>query len=682
MRKLFYALLAVQIVLICKIDFVFAREYHDLKSLIVALEDDTIEDINKPFSGYRIITPRNGLETPAPRHHQYSNACSFFSMGTITEHLGWSHFSAGASMDDSFFFWAQNNFDYDWELKQETLDVGYFGSTEHLITSYITAQTNSCLNYGIQDHLFYPEEFLAMDSTVMCDLNRETSSQYDCDWYHDFYNNNEYGFCDSSTTPVEMWLRRIATGTHDIAGSGIDAGAVDSPVKMYMFLNSALQNMDIAGCNDARSAFPSGQGDIDDMRRIIKGFVDANIPLLIAVKNGNHFVVLIGYANLDDTPEGLPRTAVAVDVNYHNEMLLGEHRYWIIDDIDDYNKWKVDGATDSIRGLFPWNQHLDEGCEAGGWAYDVDRSLDNSQFAICADNWPGWSLDCQSRFIGIDVSCMDDGKVKQEWFRYPESPFVAEQSNKDCDRLLVRYADGERTVTNAIVRRYRYKYALAKKSFTWSQISSHSPDSSNGYQYSSGSEGRGPITYIDWDNNWPDDHWLVAEGLSRWSPKRRTTVELTLDDDSKVYIEIAPPKTYGVDVVCERGRRMLSYFVEADVHSFNGTTYIWDQYDRVCNDLIAVASMGNIGATTNAHVESWGINGGSSWSQIAGPWYPDSTRTVNNGLSGISTQYSWNTVWPKKYWLSADYVGDDGQNHRKTLIHFSGIERNLWIVPR
>lgn len=130
------------------------------------------------------------------------------------------------------------------------------------------------------------------------------------------------------------------------------------------------------GCRDARplTAFSRSTAEVCAFRRIVKGFVDQGIPLLLGVESGRHFNVIMGY-------RGVP------------EALTGPFYVYTADPLDGWGRprerlprrWRrLNAVADNMfngRRLISqyvcWNQHLHGGCEPGGWAAAIDECNGN-----------------------------------------------------------------------------------------------------------------------------------------------------------------------------------------------------------------------------------------------------------------------------------------------------------------
>jgi hypothetical protein len=651
-----------------------------------------LRDPERKNPEFRIVQARNDQPTVAARHRQYGRACGFFSIAPIIEYLGYAHWEQYAHFFSGFNYQIDNGDQF-----FEPLDVGYYGSAEHLMASYINSHTEAFGQKYYYNLKQDEDEFL---NAVGDDLNRikRDCACYDIDCnFPFFFDQQAYGLCNPITNQFDEWMHYVVFG----CGSKVHPGCGCAPTAScgaLWFLNQRLHTYSMsypmAGCNDAHGMGPNNQSEIDDLRRIIKAFIDHNLPLLISVRAGGHWMTLIGYTDLDS--DGLPRTAISVDPNFGGK----QPDYYIMQNIQDFSQWKLEGRKDSLNSIAPWNQHLDEACEPGGWATKLDTALDNSRFHLCSMP-TNWTPICQPRFYGVKIMCLDNGKIKKEWFRYKESPFVAEDENVNCDQVIVKYADGENLVKSAVIERFWYDNIVEQQGTErglWKRISHYE----NAYPIQDWDYDRGEsFSVLIWDESWGEDYWIVADNLPGQYSKRRTTIELTLINNEKVTVEIAPPQTYGIEVSCYDQGPMLanykprfswlvkSYFAEADTEMFDNTNFFIDEFDRDCDFVIAEVRLGEGKEAIDAEIQRWGYgdwSGGTPyWKQLTNTWAPDVRYMIPSGLSGAPSRFSWYQAWPNNYWLTADNVGANGNEDRKTVIILymaDGSQRTIEIVPR
>ena len=650
-----------------------------------------LNDTSRRNGDYRIVQPRNGRQTPITSHNQYNNSCFFFSSAPIVEHLGWSRFAPGGHYSRGFFYFTRSSINYYFPM-----DVGYLASPEHLIITYLSfdvsyrylanpsSYDNNLDNYPPNG--FYVDDYDAAGDPVDLDdaprttLNRNLVNCYSGAgaWYNYWEPGDEYGWCANLTggDRFERWINAPLGGCsrgecpcEATAGCGI-----------FWFMNRVLpHDTSMAGCNDARNITPNSTNvtQVNATRRIIKAFVDHNIPLLVAVDNGGHFMTLVGYAELD--ADNLPIKGILadpVDKMYWTPLLTATN--WDLPD-----RW-------SLVTVHPWNQHLDRACETGGWAKDLDPSLP-SGFKLCTIEDELEPERCVPRHYGITVTCENDGAELSSHFAYVEDPFISDSRSIDCDKVIVRYADGANTVTSATARRYQYNSYRHE----WEILSTYSP---NSLSSSSATAGRsGPESTIVWDGAWHNNYWLVAQDLEGQYTKRRTSIELNLDTGQKTQVEITPPNTYGLSIKCiDDGSVVAEYYSESDheVSSGDGATHydkqiFFESGNVSCDRIQLSVNLGQGIEVTGAEIERqyYSLSEGR-WQKAnsTAPWSPDMSAYFVDGLSGYTRIFTWHDIWPDNYFVVAENVGDGASyGDRKTVVRLKTgdgtIFREIDIVP-
>ncbi len=655
-----------------------------------------LSDPTRRSTVFRIVQPRNGREALSASHNQYHDSCFFFSIAPILEHLGYARFERlGHYGFDMAFLTSVGPSIY------PDLDVGYFGSPEHLMATYVVQDT---LNRGLGEDLglsIYPCGFFQDDNCD--DLTGSPRSQLnqnpgDCkyhfaasacnDYRTIFDDGTEYGFCiDLSRDPTpgksgsvdkyEKWLNSISTGCGTTCSCSPDADCGS-----FWFQNRVLvSETPIGGCNDALSFNPGNAQEETQLRRIIKGFIDHNLPLLVGVDDGHHFMTLIGYADLDE--DGLPCTAILADPVFRT--------FWT----SSLKAWGITGRNDerwALTGITPWNQHLDSGCEEGGWAKTLDDALPTSmrsRFQLCRTAGDEM-LRCVDRYYGIQLTCEDDGRIRSQYHAYVEDPFITEPRGISCDKVTLRYADGSGRVESATIN--RYLYSTARRS--WDRINRYEP---NRVTVGGLSEGRaGSQSLVVWDGSWPDDYWLVAQGLPAPNTQRRTTIELTLTGGSQKRIEITPPSVYGIAVDCiDEGRKVAGYFAEADHEVFMNDSpsaaskqFFSEDRNLSCDTIEVRVALGYGSAIAGAEIERQYYAAGGRWlkANTTAPWAADEVLPLSENLTGAVDIFRWTASWFDDLWLVADQVGSGAaRGSRKTIIRLrdrGGMAvREIEIVP-
>lgn len=131
------------------------------------------------------------------------------------------------------------------------------------------------------------------------------------------------------------------------------------------------------GWRDARplTAYSRTADEVRGFRRIVKGFIDHNLPLLLGVESGGHFNVIIGYRGRaeDVTKPFLLLTAEPLDGwGRPKERLPGRWRRM------EASRERLFNGRQLIYQYVCWNQHLNGGCEEGGWARRIDELNGNN----------------------------------------------------------------------------------------------------------------------------------------------------------------------------------------------------------------------------------------------------------------------------------------------------------------
>ena len=587
-------------------------------------------------------------------------------MAPIIEYLGYNRFTPDAHYDSTFGYATSDG------LKHHTEDVGYRLSPEYLMGLDIHRHSisSNCdhTSSGWECEPFNRAGLYADEAKTMLNTGTPTSNRCSAK----FDPGEQYGQCSPRSELYHEWLDNKGEG----CGGGACTCSPDAPCGMYYFTNQVMAHS-YAGCNDMRSLRPSptSSADMRHMRRVVKGFVDHNLPLMVIVRRGGHFMYLVGYYDLDST--GLPRNGIITDSG---------GRFSLVSLTDGWNE----ASNNSIRDLLPWNQHLDGGCDAGGWASKLDELPSN--FKIC--NLPsGWTSKCmEKRIYGTRIDCIEERSNGSTWtrasyFANDKEGFINDDRLISCDRIDVRFADGEHRVRSASISRHYY----SSTDEWWHRYQSYNADKVYSYPVGGGNPGR--VSRVRFDSSWPQNYWLVAQGLSGTKTKRRSTLKLTLDDGSVRTIEISPPHTYGIELSCLNGsdKVVSSYWAEADqgvfpVASGDHVTkqFFYELADRSCYKVKARVSLGTDSRVVGATVERQLHRGaGSSWSVLTSMRWPDKAKVVSDGLSGSTREWTWDEAWSDGYWLVADNVS--GGQDRKTVLQLrdgsGNVLRDIEVVP-
>lgn len=540
---------------------------HDFKTLAELLA--YLQTTNG--SNYKLIKGNFDEDTVVARHKkQWRNSCFFNAVGPIIEHLGYSRFVPNSHLNRTLIYGIYPTIRTDptnW-LRTETVDVGYYGSVEDLITHYITeelfirgldngnnAMPDVDFYYCQQENecFFKPNPFIARDPSSTSEICRNllenhcqslNTQDVNIDWY--FQPGQYYGFAANPKAlfPV-AWLNSVAGGT--IINGGPDNPFENPVARVPWFLNKGLHGETTipdqvlaewqslhhpvyAGCNDARKMMIDSEEGLTnkDIRHVIKAFIDNNTPLLSSVANGDHWVTIVGYADLDS--DRLPTSAIYLDSTSCHDSSEACH-YTMLFNIDNIDCWNNNNGY-SLYRIIPWNQHLDGGCREGGWAAKLDQNVLPAGHKLC--DWPAEeNLSCEERTYGIELLCTN-GVYEYIYHAYPGDPVIRIPENRSCDKVRLRYADGSsQEILNAKAKRYWYD----TDDHRWEEISNLISDQILAERLLPGHSGR--KTRITWDEAWPEDYWLSAKGLTSPHPLRRTVFTLT-SADQQINIEVLP----------------------------------------------------------------------------------------------------------------------------------------------
>ena len=626
----------------------------------------SFEDLRDNYLAHHanwIIQSRHGQEILQSRHRQYGRACGIFSLAMVTEYLGFAHFTPGANDD-----W---QFDYG-SFAGASVNIGYFGSAEHLMAEIYDYETTLDRKRPQEEKL--GDYIFNNYSTTSC--NRYLKDGYNDEpvppAYRGSHTTDLYGYCQSPTDRFPSWFNTI--------GTGCSRCRYDEPRGIFGFLNQRT----LVGCNDADS-FIVNADNLDDMRRIIKAFIDHNVPLVMTSRAGQHFMVIVGYANLDDLDPPLPRTIIVSnpqltrDGNYGNApggtQPGPRPKFWIFDDLDRLETWTDKGSDvaayfANVHRIFPWNQHLNSGCEAGGWAAQLDNQL--SKVSLCTHPT---SLACTPQWFGYQVICLKDG-FHRKYHGFTEDMFITEPRNTTCDKIYIAYADGSnREVASTEITSYAYHGRQRRwiEGRTWP----HNRRATSDYV-------AGRATSIWWTSNWPAGNYWTAEGLDAPHTKRRVRLRLNLSDGTSKDIEIAPPQTYGVNVNCLRdGAVHRNYFVEPDRRFFDNKIYIKESRNTTCDDVEMRVSLGSEREISGARITRY------RYDVIRKEWSPinskpaDTLTEIDTGLTGKSYDITWNQSWRDNYWWSAEGLALPHTKRKVelTLELMDGTTRSISVVP-
>lgn len=621
-----------------------------------------LELIRIRHSDYKIVQGRLGEFEIGPAHNQYLNHCWVTSTQVIGEYLGYAMHVPGS------------HFNVPSQDAQMDIDVGYWGSMEFL-DYYHTEISPGYLEIQHPQAYWANVANLAPCSSLGCEEKVADYGPCGDDYGNKFWSAHEN---------LGRWPSDIRSEENDINEDFL-AWWRDRP---------------LMGCNDYHDEDNlTSKTRIDDARRIIKAFVDNNLPLMARVKF-SHNNVIVGYANL--WSDGLPDTAILVDAH---QDCNGTPIYRLADNLHKVDSWDQ-GNLFSIDVIRPWHANLNQGCKEGGWASELESTL--QKMKVCtADGTPVCSTDPsgetsrQRRYFGINIECWDNGHLKHEFYATPENPFITIPNNISCDDVVARYANvnDSRQITAATLKRYGYHAENDK----WDQFSTYGGNLSMWSM-----AGRHASQYIAKFPNWGDNYLMVASGLSGSYKKRRTTLDLTFNNGEHLHVEIAPPQVYGINVKCKNDGIVTSYWLEADKDMTWQREYrrvglllkpinverqfVYEHVARNCDNVVLVVRLGaNADHTSpSATVTRYGYSAKSSlWEKLDNdaPWVTDNVdiaAPTTTGLSGNEYRFRWSAIWPNNYrFVASDITGE--YQDKKTVFNLvfadSGYQRRIEVSP-
>jgi len=666
----------------------------------------------------RLVQPRAGRSTPMAAHNQFNAACFFYAVAPVIEYLGYSRFEHQGRYSLPMFYRARGG------IQTFPLEVGYQGSAEDLLGKYVNNETLVRTIEGDEGAEIYPCGFFDVELCQdpddklppgsACDPEKDprqtlrlregdfppappqsdTRTQVPCFTATDypyFRPGQEYGLCQNLSVSNPQATDRFPAFLNEVLGGCGGPCSCDATARcgMYHFLNRALSiRENLAGASDARNIQPenwlsdSPPSPAEETtqnkaaRKIIRAFVDNNVPLLISSNGGGHHMPVVGYAHLDR--DGLPEMAIAAD----STRLV----YWTVH--LDTAFWHSN-ARWFPNGMTPWNQHLGRGCEPGGWAerLDADPQIPTA-YRLCTMP-AGAPLHVVEPRYGIRLVCEREGRESIVLRTAVEDPFIADERTLACDRVTLRYADGVTEVSSAQIDLFGYDAARS----AWIHQRSVRHDR---VTQSSREPGRkGLVSTVVWDANWRGRHWLTSPGIP--DNRTRATISLTLDDGHVARIEVAPPSTYGVELQCLNDSRVTARYRAAPGEAFvlrepifwvpgAQMTSFPDSHDRRCDAVFLRLALGSDDPATMAEIQRYYYTHRSGWQSANPVWRPNTSGEERVSLSGRSLWFRWDRVWPDDYWLVAKDVGSDAtRGDRKTVIRLMDsrglLVRQVEVAP-
>lgn len=303
-------------------------------------------------AGARILKYADGTYVHAI-HKQYPSTCGPASLAMVLKQLGVTS-SASLSMPR----------DVDLTSSSDRVDVGYRGSPEHLLWLGLHRRRleldASTWNGG---HVSTDAAFF-MDRDGLLDTR---SSGVPRSKLEEGRNMSYLSYAD-----FPRWLWK-----HPGVGSGGTWAHARGLPGIMNYVFSGQRN------GPFRDAMPldftkRGDADVVRYRRIVKGFIDHGIAVVLGVDDGGHFNALIGY-------KGSVSPASASFVIYTADPLDGwgraEHRQPLRWRRMEFKGSNLRGGTGVIAGMICWNHHAAGGAPVNfapsGWAADVDRQNGN-----------------------------------------------------------------------------------------------------------------------------------------------------------------------------------------------------------------------------------------------------------------------------------------------------------------
>jgi hypothetical protein len=292
-------------------------------------------------------------------HKQYSNSCGPSSLAMVMEHLGLTdhdlHWQFSRDLDSL-------NIPYIGTITlRHHVDVGYKLSAEHIMYAgfYRKREIDPDWFHGSGSD---STEF--MDSAENGILNTDDSDEGNSKDYGSFYEIPYHigkVIPGGTSDPIQKWLRHCPgvgwKRTEDYPGAR-NAGL---PNVANQFPRSARDAYAVSTMIGPDSSFK----DLEHLQATIKGFIDHDIPLVIAVEDGGHFNTLVGYWDTGD--EFYIYTADPLDGwgrSYHNKPMrwrrIPLNRNALTDRSANVGELMLFGHSEGCFGSDPWASLIDE----------------------------------------------------------------------------------------------------------------------------------------------------------------------------------------------------------------------------------------------------------------------------------------------------------------------------------
>ncbi len=286
----------------------------------------SVADLDAEVGGGAVLLKYPGQGYVRAEYHQYPAVCGPATLTMVLKTLGYTQPTVPVSMPC----------DVDEPAGSAArCEVNFFGSMEHLMWlgyhRYRRAEGHQHWNGG--DPRF-------MTTAGLLNTN---------------------GLANRATVSWRWYGKGVGTGNDSNSCSGL-------PGVMNYYFASRWG----LGCRDAcpLTACSATPQQVTAFKRIVKGFVDHGIPLVLGIEHGGHFNALMGY-------KGDPANSQAAFYIYTAEPLDG----WGRSAATQPGTWRRMRVTAEsmfhgaglIWQYVCWNQHLNGGCEPNGWATAVDR---------------------------------------------------------------------------------------------------------------------------------------------------------------------------------------------------------------------------------------------------------------------------------------------------------------------
>jgi len=326
--------------LICAISFTTANAWETKYFSTNAIPWDTtssIADMDADAAAGAVLLKYPGEGYVRAEYHQYGSTCGPSSLTMVLKALGYTKPSVMVRMPCDV--------DERPGSGGETCSANFFGSMEHIMW----------LGYH----------------------------RYRMGTGQENWNGGDTRFMTADGVLNTNWLASTSTWSWWWYGKGVGTGVdSNSSYGLTGIMNYYFANRLGLGCRDAlpMTAYSSPAYRLTAFKRLVKGFVDHGIPIVLGIESGGHFNTLMGY-------KGDPEISEVPFYIYTADPLDG----WGRSEATQPGTWRRIQVTDKsmfinnaglksglIWQYVCWNQHLNGGCETNGWATEVDRLNGNT----------------------------------------------------------------------------------------------------------------------------------------------------------------------------------------------------------------------------------------------------------------------------------------------------------------